>query len=129
MTSIELAAPLERRLDEAGALIAQVREALRMELARGGFAEALGAVPAQLQRCELRRDAFDSSEALYGEWLDAQGSRLGSLLLHAGGQVYAEFDVLRGHPTDRRWFVEAVTAWGRAGALKSELRLLPALPQ
>jgi len=53
---------------------------------------------------------------------------LGNLIAHAGGEFFAEYDVLCVHPNDRRWFVEAVTAWGRPGVIKTELRLLPALP-
>ena len=49
--------------------------------------------------------------------------------IHIGfvGQAFAGFDVLLPHPRKPAWVIEAVTAWGRVGALKSELRLLPAL--
>ena len=101
--------------------------ALRQTLAKQGFGNALSVIPRKLSRCELRRDAFDGSESFFGEWRNDEGKLLGSVLIHAEGQVFAEFDVLKPHPTDRSWFVEAVTAWGNRNAIKSELRLLPVL--
>ncbi len=75
----------------------------------------------------LRTDPFDQSETLTGVWRDLHGTRLGELQVRNDGSVYAEFDVVRQHPTDVRWFVESVTAWGTASAIKTELRLLPAV--
>jgi len=46
--------------------------------------------------------------------------------IHEIGQK-VQSQTLRPHPHKPLWMVEAVTAWGRVGALKSELRLLPAL--
>lgn len=109
-------------------LLEQVRETLRGELARNGIEKACGAVPSELQYCELRKDSLNDSESLYGEWRDANGKKLGEIIAHAGGEFFAEYDVLCGHPTDIRWYVEAVTAWGKPGMVKAELRLLEALP-
>lgn len=124
----EIMCPELQRQRELQPLIEQVREVLRSEMARQGLMQALGAVPADLQYCELREDTLAQTQSFYGEWRDAKGNLLGSVIVHAGGEFFAEYDVLIGHPTDRRWFVEAVTAWGRPGVIKSELRLLAALP-
>ncbi|OBS09178.1 hypothetical protein Thpro_021506 [Acidihalobacter prosperus] len=75
----------------------------------------------------LRRDPADGSMALVMEWRNAEGYRCGELVVNADGSLYAECDVLRPHPTDSRWFVEAITAWGRAGAINTEPRLLQAV--
>lgn len=106
----------------------EVRQALCEELQRRGIGFGRLTVPEQLTFCEIRRDKFDASEAFYGEWRQ-QGRSCGSVIVHASGELFAEFDVLLPHPTDKRWFVEAVTAWGRPGAVKAELRLLPALAE
>jgi len=108
-------------------LLEEMWAALRTELAKSGFANALTLVPREFSMRELRRDGFDGTEALYSEWRSPQGSLLGSAIVHGNGTFYAEFDVVRPHPTDRRWFVEAVTAWGKRGAIKTELKLLPVL--
>ncbi len=47
------------------------------------------------------------------------------MLFHADGSFFAEYDVIRDHPGDPRWFVEAVNAWGRGSDIRSEPRLLP----
>lgn len=124
----DLMFPELERQRELQPLIDQVRDALRGELARHGIMQALSAVPQQLQHAELRTDPFDDSQSFYGEWRDPHSRMLGNLTAHASGEFFAEYDVLCVHPTDRRWFVEAVTAWGRTGVIKAELRLLPALP-
>jgi hypothetical protein len=119
--------PLIARCNAEAPLLEQMWAAMRMELARSGFANALSLVPHEFSSRELRRDAFDGSEALYGEWRSQDGSLLGSAIVHRDGVLFAEFDVVRAHPTDKRWFVEAVTAWGKLGSIKSELKLLPVL--
>ncbi|THG77216.1 hypothetical protein E5198_16815, partial [Pseudomonas sp. A-1] len=96
-------------------------------LARAGVDAPLAVAGTPPARGELREDPYDHSQALYAEWRDAGGALLGSLLVHADGQAFAEFDVMLAHPRRPQWVIEAVTAWGRVGALKSELRLLPAL--
>lgn len=124
----ELDPALQQRKLAERATLEEVRDALRSELARNGIEQALGAVPNDVQFCEIRKDVVDGSEAFYGEWWDANDRKVGSVIVHATGEFFAEYDVLIGHPTDRRWFVEAVTAWGRPGVVKAELRLLAALP-
>ena len=124
----ELDSALQQRKLAESATLEIVRAALRSELARNGIAQALSAVPNDMQHCEVRKDVVDGSEAFYGEWWDARDRKIGSVIVHATGEFFAEYDVLIGHPTDKRWFVEAVTAWGKPGVVKAELRLLAALP-
>lgn len=76
---------------------------------------------------ERARDPYSGEEGLSGTWLDARGQRIGSIRLHGDGSFYAEFDIAEPHPSDRRWFVEGVAAWGRDSLIKSEPKLLPAL--
>lgn len=119
---------LEVRLDQTQALFAELWLEMAACLARAGLEVDLPA-PAALSRSELREDPFDHSLALYAEWRGGSGALLGNVLVHANDMVFAEFDVLAPHPAKPGWVVEAVTAWGHRGALKSELRLLPALGQ
>lgn len=117
----------ERKLAETVTLEI-VRDALRNELARKGLAQVATGISTDFKHCELRKDVVDGSAAFYGEWRDARGAKIGSVIVHATGEFFAEYDVLVNHPTDTRWFVEAVTAWGRPGVVKAELQLLEALP-
>jgi hypothetical protein len=61
-----------------------------------------------------------------GVWRDARRQKRGGLVLNSDGSYFAEYDVLRPHPDKPRCFVEAVTAWGRDGTVKTEPRLLEA---
>jgi len=116
--------PQER---DALASLALVQAALIAELEKRGLGHLSDRIPEQLSSHQMQTDPYDGSRTFSGEWRAAGGARLGSVLIHQGGQVFAEFDVLVSHPTDERWFVEAVTTWGNTDNLKSELRLLPAL--
>jgi hypothetical protein len=73
----------------------------------------------------LARDPASGRDSLVGVWRDVRGHACGTLLIHADGSFFAEYDIFREHPRDVRWFVEAVTAWGRGEIIRSEPRLLP----
>jgi hypothetical protein len=105
--------------------LAEVRGVLRTELRRSGLADVI--LPDQLQNCRLVRDPSDHTLPLIGEWRKSGGGKVGSVVIHENGQLFAELDVLMPCPTDTGLLVDAVVAWGRAGALKSELRLIEAL--
>jgi hypothetical protein len=72
----------------------------------------------------LAKDPYSGLESLCGVWRDAQGFRLGEMKFHGDGSFYAEYDVVRQHPSKPLWFVESVLAWGRDGVIKSEAKLL-----
>jgi hypothetical protein len=119
---------IELRIEAARGTAEEVCAALERETRKLGFAESQVRVPAfEAARFSLQRDAASGRDSLVCDWLDANGRRNGHLLFHADGSFWAEYDVTRPHPTDRRWFVEAVTAWGRDHMVKAEPRLLPAL--
>ena len=120
-------AAVAQRLAAAAPLFAEVWQALAACLQAAGVEQPLAEAGTPPARSELREDPYDHSRSLYAEWRTAAGAYRGSILVHGDGQAFAEFDVLRPHPRKPLWMVEAVTAWGRLGALKSELRLLPAL--
>ncbi len=74
-----------------------------------------------------QRDPYSGEVSLQGEWHNAQGILCGSLSYRANGSLYIEHDVLQPHPTDGRWIIEAITAWGFPNDLKREPRLMPAI--
>jgi hypothetical protein len=76
----------------------------------------------------LQRDTFSGLDSLVCVWTHpTSGYKTGMLLFHADGTFFAEYDVLQPHPSKRKWFVEAVTVWGRGDDIKGDPRLLPAL--
>lgn len=95
----------------------------------------LGYTPDQLRHApvydqgslESSKDPYSGEETRCVIWKDPHGHRIGEMKFHGDGSFYAEYDVVMPHPTDPRWFVEAVVAWGKDELIKSEARLLSAL--
>ncbi len=73
------------------------------------------------------KDPYSGLDSLIGTWRNGQGYRVGEIKLHGDGSFYAEYDVALPLPSNARWFVEAVVAWGRDDTVKAEAKLLPAL--
>jgi hypothetical protein len=106
----------------------QVWQAMRLRLCDDGMESEINLIPRpEFATYRLLRDPYDQSETLTGEWRDMAGQLQGEISVRESGQVYAEVNVIRNHPTDVRWFVEAVTAWGSKDNIKTELRLLPSV--
>lgn len=120
---------LRSRLLKEHATIEAVRSALIDECRRYHFSDRINELEQQLVNPELRKDSFDGTQSLFAEWRTPSGALLGYVLIHEGGQVYGEFDIVKPHPKKPAWVIEALTVWGSGDAIKSEPRLLPALDQ
>ena len=117
---------LQRRVDELLPLAEAICRALREGVRRLGFADEAIAIPGpDAASYRFDRDPASGTDSLVGEWRDAEGQRLGMLLFHADGTFFAEHDVIKLHPANPRWFVEAVNAWGRDREVRAEPRLMP----
>jgi hypothetical protein len=83
----------------------------------------------QLEAATLRQvtDPANGLPGYEGDWRAPHGHKCGVLAINSDGSYYAEYDVLVLHPRKPRWFVEAVTAWGREGVITAEPRLLAAV--
>ena len=107
-------------------LVDAVMQRLQETLLNEGFdAEALVLNPPQEALYRLEKDPSNGEYSLVGDWIGEQGNKLGSLLFHADGSFFVEHDVVKPHPSKRRWFVEAVNAWGKGDNIKAKSRLLP----
>jgi hypothetical protein len=98
---------------------------LKMEAVKLGLEDDVIEPLMEMADYVLSHDRVEGKDSLVGTWRDVKGNKLGEILFHADGSFYAEYDVICNHPTDKRWFVEAVTAWGRGSNIRSEARLLP----
>jgi len=117
---------MQQRLESCAALADALCAALGGEIEKLGFAPGsvvLGRPQSAVYR--LDRDPANGTDSLCGEWRDDHGQRVGMLVFHADGSFFAEHDVVRMHPRDARWFVEAVQAWGREERISAEPRLMP----
>jgi len=102
--------------------------AMRNEAVKLGFDPTLmPQIDWEKAKFSLNRDPIDGNEYLSGVWNNDKGHRIGSVQFNSDGSFYAEYDIVKNHPKDKRWFVEAVTAWGRDRNIKTEPRLLEAV--
>jgi hypothetical protein len=118
--------PAEARIDRLAPLTRAICRTLADELVKLGFTP--GSVPIgdpAAASYRLERDPASGEDGLVGEWRDEKGQKQGSLVFHGDGTFFVEHDVIRVHPRDPRWFVEAVHAWGRGDDIRAEPRLLP----
>jgi len=74
---------------------------------------------------EVVKDPYTGDKNLLANWYDQQKLRVGQLQFQSNGSIYTEYDVVKNHPSKPRWFVEAVTAWGKPEAVKTEAKLIP----
>jgi hypothetical protein len=73
----------------------------------------------------LIKDPYTGEHNLTCHWYDElKKMRIGRLQFNSDGTFYAEYDVVKTHPGKSKWFVEGVTAWGKAENIKSEAKLL-----
>lgn len=73
----------------------------------------------------LIKDPYTGEHNLTCYWYDeTKRQRIGRLQFNSDGTFYAEYDVVKAHPTKPKRFVESVTAWGNAEQIKSEPKLL-----
>jgi hypothetical protein len=118
--------PVARRYAEIESVALEAEQRFRADLDRLGFAAgeiALQSVSDAVYT--LERDPASGDYALIGRWCDQRGTRTGSLAFHADGSFFVEQDVVRPHPSRPKWFVEALTAWGKGTVIHSEPKLLP----
>ena len=117
---------LQQRWEQVRNLGESVCTALSEEVDKIGLSEkALTTAPWERASFELQRDPASGQTSLVGTWRDINGHKVGSIVFHCDGSFFAEYDVVEQHPSDKRWFVEAVNAWGKENTIKAEPRLLP----
>jgi hypothetical protein len=119
---------VDRHFSDIQDLADQILQCLREEVAKLGFSASEAPLKEPKDAVyRLERDASNGKYSLMGDWRDDHGIKIGSLVFHSDGSFFVEQDVIKAHPRDAKWFVEAVNAWGRYSEIKAEARLLPSL--
>ena len=104
----------------------QICDNMTTAIAKLGFSESnIPTIEFTAANFELDTDPYTQKKALQGKWYLDQHRKVGEIIFQVDGSFYAEYDVVQPHPKDKRWFVEAMTAWGREGNIKTDARLLP----
>lgn len=116
---------IQQYIDHKRDLGIKICDALNAEIIKLGFAaDGDDNIRFDQLSFNLSRDSFADHNTLEGIWTGLKNNRLGSIVLHGDGSFYAEYDVIQPHPTNKRWFVESVEAWGNESTIKTELKLL-----
>jgi hypothetical protein len=122
---------LQNEIDAKRAIGVNICERLRAEMNSLGFAneELIDYPYYHTASFVLTKDPYTGDFNLTGYWYNKRNKqrleRIGRLQFNSDGSFYAEYDVVKPHPSKAEWFVEAVTAWGKEDAIKTEARLLP----
>lgn len=116
---------IESVVDSHRPLGIKICQALSNEIDKLELGQDIGAPDWEAATFNVIRDPALGDESLEALWLNERGAKLGSATIHADGSFFAEYDVIRPHPSKKRWFIEAVSVWGKNDTLKSEARLLP----
>ncbi len=103
----------------------QICTAMTREIDKLGLSSEIISPSWATARFTIQQDPALGELSLEGIWLSGHGGKLGSVIIHHDGSFFAEYDIIRPHPFKRKWFVEAVSAWGRVANIKTEARLLP----
>ena len=120
MVSCELPADL-------AALTERIIAAMTAEAARFADADRLPSIAQQALNFTKVIDPGNQQAGYEGIWRNAHQARCGSLTFNSDGSYYAEYDLFFPHPTDVRWFIEMVTAWGRGDTLRVEVQMIPSM--
>ena len=103
-------------------------KALQAEALKLGFGQsALPDIDWRRLKFSVGQDPADGKDCLTGEWRNPAGHRIGQIQFNVDGSFFAEHDIVLAHPSDKRWFVEAIEAWGRDGHITTEPRFLAAI--
>lgn len=116
---------LQSYIEQKQVLGEKICMALQAEISKLGFADkGFDNLSFDQLSFNLSHDSFAKHDSLEASWLGKRNNRLGSIVFHGDGSFFAEYDVVQPHPSDKRWFIEAIEVWGNESTIKTELKLL-----
>lgn len=119
--------PVRVRQTQELLTVAKVWRAFMQECDKLELSTPLAQQAPNFTTTEVRKDPFDNSESLYCEWRNDSGALIGTLVIHANGSVFAEYDLVQPHPKNTELFIESVCAFGSRDNLVTELKTLEAV--
>jgi len=121
---MEALAALQQRVaaatDNGAALLAALREKVAKLNLPG---EAITIPEFEAAKFTLEYDKYNGQQTLMASFYSSPHYRAGVLLFHSDGSSFAEYHVMRQHPTRPQWFIESVEGWVRDGEIKTDTRL------
>jgi hypothetical protein len=120
---------LQNQINNKRAIGVSICERLRAEIDKLGFSESIDYPYYHTASFMLVKDPVTGDSNLMGYWYNERNKkrleRIGRLQFNSDGSFYAEYDVVKPHPSKSQWFVDVVVAWGRDDMVKAEAKLLP----
>lgn len=121
---MEPLAPLQQRIAAARGNGVALLSALREKVARLNLpGEAVTIPEFGAATFTLEHDKYNGKETLMASFYLSPHYRAGVLLFHSDGSSFAEYHVMRPHPTKPHYFIESVEAWVSGGEIKTDTRL------
>ena len=115
---------LEQRVAAARAQSLLLLAALQERIDRLGLGgDKIVIPPFESARFTLEHDLYNGQQTLVIGFFPSGHYRIGHLLFHSDGSCFAEYHVMRLHPTRPGMFIEAVEAWVRDGEIRTDTRL------
>lgn len=98
--------------------------ALREKVAKLNLpGEAITIPEFEAAKFTLEYDKYNGQQTLMVSFYQSPHYRAGVLLFHSDGSSFAEYHVMRQHPTRPEWFIESVEAWVSGDEIKTDTRL------
>lgn len=120
---LELDITLEERVKQLKSLGVAICETMQEQVAKTGVTKVI-TIDFDCATFRMEKDPYSGQFSLEGKWLDRNNQTCGNIIFHADGTFFAEYDVIAEYPCKKRWFIEAITAWGRDDNIKTDLRLM-----
>lgn len=99
--------------------------ALRNRVAQFNLPGAPVSIPEfEAAQFTLEYDKYNGRQTLMASFYPSPHYRAGVLLFHFDGSCFAEYHVMRPHPTKPQYFIESVEAWVSGGEIKTDTRLV-----
>ena len=115
---------IKQRIASAAQQGAELISALQDKIAKLNLpGEAINIPPFEAARFTLEHDLYNGEQTLRASFFPSPSYCIGFLLFHFDGSSFAEYHVMRLHPTRPTLFIEAVEAWVREGKVQTDLRL------
>jgi hypothetical protein len=115
---------IKQRIASAAAHGAELIVALQERVNKLKLPGEVITIPAfETARFTLEQDLYNGEKTLRAAFYPSQFYCIGFLLFHFDGSRFAEYHVMRPHPTRPELFIEAVEAWVRDGKIQTDTRL------
>lgn len=111
---------VEGAQEQGELLLEALREKIAMLNMPGDAIEIPSFKAAQFK---LEHDMYNGTQTLRAAFFHSKFYCIGFLLFHSDGSSYAEYNVMKPHPTRPQFFIEAVEAWGGPQGIKTDMRL------